>query len=41
MNNLNLFLVLLSFLVVVSAIVLYRLWKTLNKDDDDDEILGI
>ena len=41
MNGLNLFFVLAGFLAVVTTAVLYRLWKTLNKDDDDDEILGI
>lgn len=41
MSGLNLFWVSVSFLIVVTAAVLYRLWKALNKDDDDDEILGI
>jgi hypothetical protein len=41
MSSLNLFWVSVSFIVVITAAVLYKLWKVLNKDDDDDEILGI
>lgn len=41
MSGLNLFCVSAGFLVVIATAVLYKLWKTLNKDDDDDEILGI
>lgn len=30
-----------SLLVIMTTAILCRLWKILNKDDEDDEILGI
>jgi hypothetical protein len=41
MSGLSLFFVLAGTVVIITTAILFRLWKTLNKDDDDDDFLGI
>ena len=41
MNKWILFFLSLIILSGFAAILLFRFWKYLNKDDEDDEILGI